>query len=114
MVRTDSTHEYMNSTDISVRENVMRSTFYILTVVFVSLAVIGGVRRYSAVPFWDMWGAYVPFLDQANDSGWPAWWGQRRVVLANNARGHGAAGALVRCADAGHVCGYLPVLLESG
>jgi hypothetical protein len=75
----------MNSTDISVRENVMRSTFYILTVVFVSLAVIGGVRRYSAVPFWDMWGAYVPFLDQANDSGWPAWWGQHnehRILLA--------------------------------
>jgi hypothetical protein len=55
-----------------------------VALLFVALAIAGGIRAYSPVPFWDMWGS-VSFMDYAADSGWHAWWTQHnehRIVLA--------------------------------
>lgn len=56
-----------------------------ITVFLVGLAVIGGILRYSPVPFWDMWGGYLDFFVRAGSGGWRIWWEQHnehRIVLA--------------------------------
>ncbi len=56
-----------------------------LALLFVVLAVVGGVRAYSAVPFWDMWDSYLPMADRAASSDWSVWWRQHnehRIVLS--------------------------------
>lgn len=53
--------------------------------VFVSLAVVGGIRAYSPVPFWDMWDGYLGFYVKVSSGDWTAWWAQHnehRIVLA--------------------------------
>lgn len=52
---------------------------------FVALAVIGGIRAYSPVPFWDMWEGYLEFYFRVEAGNWGAWWAQHnehRPVLA--------------------------------
>jgi hypothetical protein len=49
------------------------------------LAVVGGARAYSPVPFWDMWNGYLEFFTKVSDGQWSAWWAQHnehRIVLA--------------------------------
>ncbi|KRB83400.1 hypothetical protein [Duganella sp. Root198D2] len=56
-----------------------------LALLFAVLAVVGGVRGYSPVPFWDMWGGYLPMADPAANGGWSLWWHQHnehRIVLS--------------------------------
>jgi len=56
-----------------------------LALLFAVLAVVGGVRSYSPVPFWDMWGGYLPMADPAANGGWSFWWHQHnehRIVLS--------------------------------
>lgn len=75
----------MNSAVITVGERTLRYAISGLVLLFVALALIGGVRGYSPVPFWDMWESYVPFLDKAANGDWSVWWAQHnehRVVLA--------------------------------
>ncbi len=36
--------------------------FGTLTVLMVGLAIVGGFRSYSPVPFWDEWGGALNFL----------------------------------------------------
>jgi hypothetical protein len=58
--------------------------FFVATAVFVALAVIGGVRSYSPVPFADMWNGYLDFYIQAQNGNWSAWWAQHnehRILL---------------------------------
>jgi len=75
----------MSSTAVAPRQQALRLVPAGLALLFVALAVVGGVRAYSPVPFWDMWGSYLPFMDYAAESGWHAWWTQHnehRIVLA--------------------------------
>lgn len=56
-----------------------------LACLFIALAVVGAIRSYSAVPYWDMWDSYLPFLDQAASGDWHVWWHQHnehRIVLS--------------------------------
>ena len=58
--------------------------FSFFAVLFVSLAIIGGFRSYSAVPFWDMWNGYLDFYTKVSAGDWAAWWAQHnehRIVL---------------------------------
>lgn len=48
----------------------------LFAVLFVLLAVIGGIRNYSPVPFWDMWDGYLDFFVRARDGNVSAWWAQ--------------------------------------
>ncbi len=54
-------------------------------VVFVGLAAIGGIRRYSPVPYWDMWDSYLRFFIVATSGDVAVWWAQHnehRIVFS--------------------------------
>ncbi len=56
----------------------------LLSLVFVALAILGGVRQYLPIPFWDMWGGYVGFMTGDDLSTWQAWWrlhNEHRILL---------------------------------
>jgi hypothetical protein len=56
-----------------------------LAIGVIGLAVIGGVRSYSPVPFWDMWDGYLEFFLRITDGDSSAWWTQHnehRIMLA--------------------------------
>jgi hypothetical protein len=51
----------------------------------VAMAVVGGFRNYSPVPFWDMWDGTVNFYLKASQGNLSAWWEQHnehRIVLS--------------------------------
>ena len=59
--------------------------FMAVAAAFLGLAIIGGLRAYSPVPFWDMWDAYLDFFFKAGAGHWDAWWEQQnehRLVLS--------------------------------
>jgi hypothetical protein len=41
---------------------------------FVVSTVVGAIRNYSPVPFWDMWDGYIGFYQQASRGIWQVWW----------------------------------------
>jgi hypothetical protein len=66
-------------------ENLKNKLFSVMALVFVALAIIGGVRGYSPVPFWDMWDGYLGFYVKVMSGDVSAWWAQHnehRIVLA--------------------------------
>ena len=66
-------------------KNKINSLFLIVAVIYIGLAVVGGARAYSPVPFWDMWNGYLEFFTKVSDGQWSAWWAQHnehRIVLA--------------------------------
>lgn len=50
--------------------------FVLFAALFLMLAVIGGIKSYSAVPFMDMWDGYLDFYVRASAGDWSAWWDQ--------------------------------------
>jgi hypothetical protein len=59
--------------------------FFLAAAVFIILAIIGGIRSYSPVPFADMWNGYLDFYIQAVEGNWGAWWAQHnehRILLS--------------------------------
>lgn len=51
----------------------------------IALAIIGGYRNYSPVPYWDMWDGVLNFYIQIENGNYSAWWAQHnehRIVLA--------------------------------
>ena len=53
--------------------------------IFVVLAIIGGVKNYSPVPFRDMWNGYLGFFVKASEGDVAIWWSQfneHRIVFA--------------------------------
>ncbi len=59
--------------------------FLLAAVVFVALAITGGIRGYSPVPFGDMWDGYLGFFTKVMSGDVFAWWAQHnehRIVLA--------------------------------
>ena len=66
-------------------ENRKSKLFLLAAIVFVALAITGGVRGYSPVPFWDMWDGYLGFFTKVMSGDVSAWWAQHnehRIVLA--------------------------------
>jgi hypothetical protein len=66
-------------------ENRKNKLFLLATIVFVTLAIVGGIRSYSPVPFWDMWDGYLGFFTKVISGDISAWWAQHnehRIVLA--------------------------------
>jgi hypothetical protein len=49
------------------------------------LAIAGGIRGYSSIPYWDMWEGALNFVIKASDGDWSVWWAQHnehRIVLS--------------------------------
>lgn len=66
-------------------ENRKRKLFLLAAIVFIVLAILGGVRAYSPVPFWDMWDGYLGFFVRVMSGDTSAWWAQHnehRIILA--------------------------------
>lgn len=66
-------------------ENRKSMLFLLAALFFVVLAIIGGIRAYSPVPFWDMWDGYLGFFSKVMSGDMSAWWAQHnehRIVLA--------------------------------
>lgn len=75
----------MSVANTAPQERLLRHGFTGLALLFVALAVVGGIHAYSPVPFWDMWDGYLPVADQAASGGWWVWWHQHnehRIVLS--------------------------------
>lgn len=50
----------------------------------VSLSAIGGIKSFTSVPYWDMWGPYLDFYMEP-PNGFSSWWiqhNEHRIVLA--------------------------------
>jgi len=67
------------------KEALVTATLWLLAPLFLVSAVIGGVRNYSMVPFWDMWPGYLNFYMRVSEGHWAEWWSlhnEHRIVLA--------------------------------
>ena len=68
------------------QEKLWLSTFRLFALAMIILAIIGAVKSYSSVPFWDMWNGYLEFYTNVVYKGdIQAWWQQHnehRIVLA--------------------------------
>jgi hypothetical protein len=56
-----------------------------LSTFLVVAAIVGAIRNYSPVPFWDMWNGYLDFFMQVSDGNHAAWWAQHnehRIFLS--------------------------------
>lgn len=59
--------------------------FALFAVTSVVMAIVGGFKSYSPVPFWDMWNGYLNFYIKASAGDWSVWWSQHnehRIFLA--------------------------------
>lgn len=60
-------------------------TSALFAICIIALAIMGGVRNYSPVPYWDMWNGTLQFYTNINNGEYQAWWAQHnehRIVLA--------------------------------
>jgi hypothetical protein len=68
-----------------VLKNKTLGLLVILASLYILLAVIGGIRTYSPVPFWDMWDGYINFLLHIQENDLSIWWSQHnehRIFLS--------------------------------
>ena len=64
---------------------ILTLLFGLCAALFFIFSVIGTVRNYSPVPWWDMWDDYIGFYLRAHAGVWGAWWAQHnehRIILA--------------------------------
>jgi hypothetical protein len=57
----------------------------LFALLMVLLAVIGGYKGYSSVPYWDMWDGTLNFAIKVSQGDWSVWWAQHnehRIVLS--------------------------------
>ncbi len=69
----------------AVISRILTIPFGLCAALFFVLAVIGTVRNYTPVPWWDMWEDYIGFYLRAHAGDWSAWWvphNEHRIVLA--------------------------------
>ncbi len=59
-----------------VNERLVLLAFFCAAMFIVALAVLGGVRTFSPVPFWDMWDGYLDFYLKASQGDGSVWWAQ--------------------------------------
>ena len=60
-------------------------TFFLGALLFLGLAIAGGIYAYSPIPLGDMWDGYLGFFVKVSEGDWSAWWAQHnehRIVLA--------------------------------
>ncbi len=57
----------------------------LLSSAMVVLELLGVMRAYSPVPFWDMWDGYIGFFLRVSHDGWPIWFeahAEHHIVLS--------------------------------
>ena len=67
-------------------KSTLKNFFWITVAYFVACTVIGGIRQFSPVPFFDIWdGAIEFYLNFEKTHDWRLWWNQHnehRILLA--------------------------------
>jgi hypothetical protein len=67
------------------KKNNINFIFCVISVLYIGLAVFGGIQHYSPVPHWDMWDGYLAFYAKALSGDWSVWWAQHnehRILIA--------------------------------
>lgn len=59
----------------TIKNNKILTLFSVIAGLFVTLAIIGGFRNFSPVPFWDMWTS-IDFYNKISSGDWGVWWNQ--------------------------------------
>jgi hypothetical protein len=75
----------MNKISKVLKENNLILAFGGFALLIVGLAIVGAIRAYSPVPFWDMWDGTIEFFRNVNEGNHSAWWAQHnehRILLA--------------------------------
>jgi hypothetical protein len=70
---------------MSWARNALLTAAAAFTLAMVGLAVLGGYRTYSPVPFWDMWDGTLGFYIRVKDGATAEWWSQmneHRIILS--------------------------------
>lgn len=70
---------------LRLKQNWGKTLAVAITLLYIGLAIFGGVINYSPVGFWDMWDGYLDFYVRAMNGDWNTWWQQHnehRIVLA--------------------------------
>ena len=65
--------------------NLLLGWMCLLALLMVGMAIIGGVKNYSPIPFWDMWSGVAGFILAIQDGDYAQWWGQHnehRIVVS--------------------------------
>lgn len=66
-------------------QNYIVCLYALFALFFVSLAIIGGIKNFSSVPFDDMWGGYLNFFLQASEGNLKVWfaaWNEHPIILS--------------------------------
>jgi hypothetical protein len=74
----------MRKLEIIMKNKLLLSSA-IFSICIIGLAIIGGFRNYSPVPFWDMWNGTLQFYTNINNGDYSDWWAQHnehRIILA--------------------------------
>ena len=69
----------------NTRENLVTSAMVFFAAIMATLAVLGGIRSYYAIPYWDMWDGTVDFYFHLEDGDFSSLWSQQnehRIVLS--------------------------------
>ena len=75
----------MNRSYLLTNDKILILIFTALTILIVGLAIVGGFRSYSPVPFCDDWEGILKFFIRVQDGDNTIWWEQfheHRIVLA--------------------------------
>lgn len=67
------------------KETLWLWLFRVTAILMLGLAVIGAIKSYSPVPYWDMWDGYLRFYTSVSEGDFGAWWAQHnehRIVLS--------------------------------
>ena len=75
----------MNKSYMLPKDKIFILFFTALTILIVGLAIVGGFRSYSPVPFCDDWEGILKFFIRVQDEDNAGWWEQfheHRIVLA--------------------------------
>ncbi|WP_315135835.1 hypothetical protein [Achromobacter marplatensis] len=61
---------------MKINERLTLLAFLSIGLLIAAVAVLGGVRTFSPVPFWDMWDGYLAFYLKASQGDGSVWWAQ--------------------------------------
>lgn len=70
---------------LKFNEKTLSRIFGLTAALMLTLDIVGGVQRYSSIPFWDMWDGCIGFYMQVSDGNWSALWAQHnehRIFLS--------------------------------
>lgn len=66
-------------------KNYLKNYLLFFALIYIGFALVGIVKNYSPVPYWDMWNGYLDFYSRIQEGQWYLWFAQHnehRIVLS--------------------------------